>query len=88
MNAKANKPKHIGVLMRGSTGKLYVLRDDDQAPKPYKQKFVRSLRPLLPEPQTEQTIMFPLPPPVMEALEAAGYWPDWCWVFCSAARLR
>jgi len=88
MDAKSNEPKHIGVLMRGSTGKLYVLRDDDEAPKPYNEEFVRSLMPLLPEQQKEQTVIFPVPPGVLEALEDAGYWPDWCWVFCSAARLR
>lgn len=88
MDAKSDQPKHIGVLMRGSTGKLYVLRDDDEAPQPYREEFIEGLERLLPRQEDEQTITFPVPPGVLKELEAAGYWPDWCWVFCSAARLR
>lgn len=88
MAARAKRTKHIGILMRGSTGELYVLRDDDEAPKPYKKGFAPRMRPALPKQGKEQTITFPVPQDVLDELEAAGYLPDWCWVFCSAARLR
>ena len=90
MDAKQDEPKHTGVLMRAANGDLWVLVDDSNAPVKLDEKAVDSLKPLLPTEQTEQVFTFPLPQQVITALEKElDIGPlFWCWVFCSASRLR
>ena len=88
MDYRGDQPQHVGVLIRGANGELWVLRDD-AAPKKVDPQVARKLEELLPKGEQEAVFTFPVPQEVLGILEAADFGPlFWCWVFCAVPRLR
>lgn len=82
-----NQPSDIAVLYRGATGQLWLMRGNAEAPELVRPDRFDTVRKLLPK-QQDQSFTFPVPKEVREILddEMGPEW--WCWVFCSAARMK
>jgi len=86
-----DEPKHNGFLIRGSTGQLWFLRDDFEAPQPVEasaiHEIVNNFAPI--DQQDQMGLFFDLPKQVIEELESANFGPlFWCHTIVTAARLK
>jgi hypothetical protein len=72
MEQKGGKHTHGGILIRGATGALWFMRDDDTAPHELKDpELVRRITGFIGKEPEEQQLGFPLSDEAIEALSAA-----------------